>query len=75
MVEIVTNAFKYGNPTPPAPVVVDVALIRQQLTISVSDPGPGLPANFDPEGNRGLSMQMIGLLVRQLHGTLSIDRD
>jgi CHASE3 domain-containing protein len=42
--------------------------------IAVSDRGAGLPAAFDPGASKGMGMQVAALLVRQLRGTLGIDR-
>jgi two-component sensor histidine kinase len=75
VVEFVTNALKYGSPDLNAPIVVDVASNGGELQVSVSDQGRGLPADFDPQASKGLGMEVVGLLVKQLHGTLRIDRD
>ena len=39
----------------------------------VSDNGAGLPEGFDLTAGKGLGIQVVMLLVRQLHGTLEVD--
>jgi two-component system, sensor histidine kinase PdtaS len=41
-------------------------------SLSVSDDGPGLPADFDPAKSKGLGMKIIASLVRQIEGKLQI---
>jgi two-component sensor histidine kinase len=74
VVEFVTNALKYGSPTPQSPIQIEVARADEGLRIEVSDQGHGLPADFDPKACKGLGMQVVALLVKQLHGVLAIDR-
>jgi two-component sensor histidine kinase len=67
--ELITNSAKYarGNIT-----------VRFETTapgchsLSVLDDGPGLPADFDPAGTKGLGMKIIRTLVRQIGGQLRI---
>lgn len=74
VVELVTNALKYARPSVQAPILIDVAVLDDQLQVSVSDHGSGLPPSFDPQASSGLGMQVARLLVRQLRGTLGVDR-
>jgi two-component sensor histidine kinase len=73
VVELVTNAVKYGNPSLQSPIMVDVSPDEKELRIVVSDGGAGLPAGFDLQASKGLGMQVVILLVRQLHATLEVD--
>ena len=73
VVELVTNAMKYGAPSVETPIMIDIASADGQLQVSVSDGGAGLPDSFDPQASKGLGMQVVCLLIRQLHATLSID--
>ena len=67
--ELITNSAKYakGNIT-----------VRFETTapgchsLSVSDGGPGLPADFDPGGSKGLGMKIVQALVKQIGGELHI---
>lgn len=74
VVEFVTNSLKYGSPTPQSPIRIDVARAGEGLRVEVSDQGHGLPEDFDPKACKGLGMQVVTLLVKQLHGALAIDR-
>jgi two-component sensor histidine kinase len=73
VVELVTNAVKYGSPSLQSPIMVDVSPDERELRIVVSDGGAGLPPGFDLNASKGLGMQVVLLLVRQLHATLEVD--
>jgi two-component sensor histidine kinase len=47
-----------------------VAQSADILEMTVSDDGPGLPAGFEPQRQKGLGMRMVLSLVDQLDGTL-----
>ena len=72
--ELVTNALKYAAPSSVAPVEVSLDVARSGLRLVVADHGPGLPDSFDVAGERGLGMQVVEMLVRQMHGRLDLDR-
>lgn len=73
--ELVTNAVKYAFPDGRTGRL-RVALRRQVdgLGIEVTDDGVGLPAAFDPARSGGLGMRIVTALVRQVRGTLAIER-
>ena len=73
MVELVTIAVKYSKPTLQSPIVVGVSPDEKELRVVVSDGGSGLPTEFDLQTSKGLGMQVVLLLVRQLHATLEVD--
>ena len=73
VVELVTNAVKYGKPSLQSPIVVGVSPDEKELRVVVSDGGAGLPTGFDLGTSKGLGMQVVLLLVRQLHATLEVD--
>lgn len=64
--ELVTNSVKYsaGN--------IEVLVVSEGIahSLSVSDEGPGLPVNFDPASSKGLGMNIIHSLVKQIGGSL-----
>ncbi len=64
--ELVTNSTKYtdGN------IDVRVADDGSTHSITVTDEGLGLPDGFDPAHSRGLGMNIIRSLVKEIHGTL-----
>lgn len=66
--ELVTNAVKQGASN------VQVALTRRDVdeySLSVSDDGHGLPADFAPDDMAGLGMKVVTSLVRNLQGSLA----
>ena len=68
--ELVTNAFKHCGRDDAR---IDVALTAgdDKLTLTVADTGGGMPADYDAAARKGLGMQVIALLTRQLGGTLT----
>jgi two-component sensor histidine kinase len=67
--ELSTNSAKYakGNIT----VRFETKALGSH-SLSVSDDGPGLPADFDPGRSEGLGMKIVGALVKQIGGELRI---
>ena len=66
--ELVTNAVKYAFSNRPAGHIY-VHLLRQDANtalISVRDDGVGLAADFDLTKSKGLGMQIVAALVKQL---------
>ena len=67
--ELITNSAKYGEGN---------ITVRFETTapgcysLSVLDSGPGLPAQFDPAGSKGLGMKIVQALVKQIGGELRI---
>jgi two-component sensor histidine kinase len=71
MVELVTNALKYGNGT----VTVSFRQNGDDAVLIVADEGNGLPADFDPTRGSGLGMRIVGGLMRGEGGAeLQLDR-
>lgn len=70
--ELLTNAFKYARPQADGRKL-RVSAVRDRgrmLLLSVSDDGPGLPADFEQQ--TGLGMKLVQTLVAQLRGTMEI---
>ncbi len=65
--ELITNASKYavGNIT-----VRFENISPARHSLSVTDDGPGLPADFDPSKSKGLGMKIVRTLVKQVGGEL-----
>jgi two-component sensor histidine kinase len=67
--ELITNSAKYAE----GHVSVRIgAASPTERSLSVVDDGPGMPAAFKPEDSKGLGMQIVLSLVKQIGGTLSI---
>jgi PAS domain S-box-containing protein len=74
--ELITNAFKHAFAGRDQGEI-RVALTRQlgdEVLLSVSDDGVGLPDDADPEQTGTLGLQLVRLLTNQLAGDLSINR-
>jgi two-component sensor histidine kinase len=70
-VELITNAMKYGQ----GAVTVAVGRKDDNVEISVSDEGTGLPLDFNPNAAEGLGLKIISSLARREHGdAIVIDR-
>ena len=71
VVELVTNALKYGSGT----VTVTISRDRNGLEITVSDEGHGFPADFDPSNGTGLGMRLVVALTKAGDGdAIRVDR-
>jgi two-component sensor histidine kinase len=69
--ELITNAIKHGAGRP-LEVVVSLRRAAPRLLFTVSDNGPGLPADFSLEATRSLGMRIVTTLSRQIGGTLEV---
>ncbi len=71
VIELVTNALKYGAGT----IAVAFRVIGNEAVLTVEDEGQDLPPTFEPPQSQGLGMRIItGLLQRQNRGRIEIDR-
>ena len=72
--ELITNAAKHAFPEGPAPGGIAVRLTERtdaSILLTVSDKGPGLPADFDIAKSEGLGMRVVMALTQQLGGTIT----
>lgn len=66
--ELVTNAAKHGG----GAVEVQYKAQGAKRELSVCDEGGGVPSGFDPDRSEGLGMKVVGVLTKQLGGTLQV---
>jgi PAS domain S-box-containing protein len=71
--ELVTNAFKHCGDDA-ATISVQLTCDTDGLRLSVADTGIGMNGDYDPSSPRGLGMQVIDLLTRQIGATLTLPR-
>ena len=65
--EAITNSVKYAT----GDIIVRIQTAAPDVLLSISDNGPGLPADFDPMKQKGgLGMKLIQSLTKQIGGTL-----
>ncbi len=72
--ELVSNAFKHAFPSS-GTGQISVRLSRDEaddIALSVSDNGVGLPEGLDMERSDSLGLQIVNILVKQLNGTVSM---
>jgi two-component system, sensor histidine kinase PdtaS len=81
LTELLQNALEHGFGSPayrnggPEGGIIEVRAARapEQLTVTVSDSGAGIPADFDLESSTSLGLQIVRtLVVAELGGQLSI---
>ena len=76
IVELITNAAKYGYPNGISGMI-RVGILRTvegNILISVRDEGVGLPVEFDPAKSRGLGMRIVNSFANQLKTKLVFAR-
>jgi len=69
--ELITNAIKHRD-SDPAVISVSLECAADSYALTVSDQGPGLPADFDAGKSRTLGMRIITALTRQIGGRMEI---
>ncbi|MBA4418243.1 MAG: histidine kinase, partial [Syntrophus sp. (in: bacteria)] len=47
----------------------------KQITLTVQDNGIGIPPSIDTANATGFGLQLVDMLVRQLDGTIRIERE
>jgi two-component sensor histidine kinase len=74
--ELIANAIRHGcaNATDGR---IEVVLTRESgdVRLSVADSGARLPDDFDVEKTKGLGLQLVRTLSRQIQGTVSATKD
>lgn len=77
--ELVMNSLKHGRPADARPAIVNISLRRLdsgQARLTVADNGTGTRPNVTTDPSKppnGLGTRLIAMLIRQLHGELSIE--
>ena len=75
--ELVSNALKYAFP-PGRTGDLHISFLkisRERCALTVTDNGVGLPADIDVKNPKTLGLQLVNMLVNQLHGTLDVVTD
>ncbi|MBL4668916.1 MAG: tetratricopeptide repeat protein [Flavobacteriales bacterium] len=72
--ELITNSIKYAHTKEENPKI-EISIKKEQDLIKVmyQDNGAGLPKDFDLEKLESLGLNLVQILVIQIHGELSID--
>ena len=75
--ELVSNALKYAFPENiRGNITIHIfENTPQELTLTVSDDGIGLPEDISMDNAQTLGLRMVNTLTRQISGHLTIDRE
>lgn len=74
--ELVTNALKYAFPDHQGEIKIQGrAIADSQYELVITDNGVGLPETLNIQQTTTLGLRLVRSLVRQLHGTFSLDRN
>ena len=74
--ELVTNSMKYAFAGRNDGVITVMACIREnRVTLTFEDNGIGIPEEVSFENSTGFGMQLVGMLVKQIDGSISIERE
>lgn len=72
--ELVLNAYKYAFPySDTGKVFVELINQDDELTLTISDDGVGLPKDFDFNTAKSLGLKIVNLLSRQIKANIAID--
>jgi two-component sensor histidine kinase len=74
--ELLTNAMKYAfTGRKQGSIRVAVKRLAEQIILTVSDDGQGLPAGFDLKKSVGFGLSLVSLVSEQLGGSFTITSD
>ncbi|MCU0286755.1 MAG: GAF domain-containing protein [Acidobacteria bacterium] len=72
--ELVTNAYKYAfNGRKEGKIQIRLSSREQNIILTVSDNGIGLPRNLNIENASSLGFQLVNILARQLRASVSLE--
>jgi two-component sensor histidine kinase len=73
--ELLTNIMKYAFTGKILGVITVSAFLRgKKVFLSIEDNGNGMPETVDFENSPGFGLMLVGLLTKQLRGTIRIER-
>lgn len=71
--ELLTNCLKYAFPEKKkGEIIIEIVRQDDNIRVSVSDNGAGLPENFDPATATSMGFFLVQMLTEQLQGTLEV---
>ncbi len=74
--ELATNAMKYAFAgRSEGEITITASSEDQTILITFADNGVGLPDDFNLEKSAGFGMQLVGLLITQLQGAITVERN
>ena len=74
--ELITNSLKHAFKNRNGGMItVSASLNGGTVSISIGDDGPGIPETVDFETTGGFGLKLVGMLAKQLEGSIRIDRE
>lgn len=71
--EFLTNSFKYAFDNNKGTILIEMKEDHQNLLLSLSDNGKGLPKDFDIQQAETFGLRVMKLLAQQLKGTFKLE--
>jgi PAS domain S-box-containing protein len=75
--ELLTNSLKYAFPESGSDNIINITMHASgagDIILAISDNGIGLPENIDIGKISSLGLQLVSVLIKQIHGNYQIDR-
>ncbi len=73
--ELITNIVKYAFPQLEGTITIKLKSLPQQMELTVTDDGIGLPEDIDIENPETLGLQLVNILLGQIEGQIKLDRN
>jgi two-component sensor histidine kinase len=74
--ELISNSFKHAfSPGEKGEICVKLSLENEKLTLIVRDNGSGFPEHINFKETDSLGLQLVTTLIKQLGGTIGLERD
>ena len=72
--EVFTNSLKYAFPENAIGIIsINLKRLNENVEIEITDNGVGVPDDFNLEASKGMGLQLVNLLARQLEGTVAVE--
>jgi PAS domain S-box-containing protein len=73
--ELITNIMKYAfRDRPSGTISFSVSLDGSHVSMIIRDDGAGMPESVDFSGAKGFGLMLVSLMVKQITGTIRIER-
>lgn len=73
--ELLTNIMKYAfTGRADGLIIVSASMKDNRATVSIQDNGNGMPESIDIENSTGFGLRLVGMLTKQIDGTIRIER-
>lgn len=73
--ELITNIVKYAFPQLEGTITIKLKSLSQQMELTITDDGIGLPEDIDIENPETLGLQLVNILLSQIDGEIKLDRN